>query len=53
MMNSAVSVEKIRPKMMVLAIGPHTTEVPPIPIAVGRSPTMVVSEVSRIGRIRV
>jgi hypothetical protein len=46
-------VEKIKPKIMVLAIGPQTTERPPIPIAVGNSPAMVVSEVRIIGLKRV
>lgn len=46
-------VEKINPKIMVLAIGPQTTERPPIPTAVGNRPAMVVSEVRIIGRNRV
>ena len=41
--------EKIRPKIIVLAIGPQTTDVPPKPIAVGMSPAIVVTEVRRIG----
>ena len=49
----AVTVEKSSPKMMVLAMGPHTTDFPPIPRAVGRSPAMVVREVRMIGLSRV
>jgi len=48
-----VNVEKMRPKIIVLAIGPQTTDSPPRPSAVGTSPAMVVREVSRIGRRRV
>ena len=50
---SAVKVEKINPKMMVLAMGPQTTDLPPKPRAVGRSPEMVVILVRRMGRSRV
>ncbi len=50
---SAVRVENTSPKIMVLAIGPQITDVPPRPIAVGRRPAMVVTEVRTIGRSRV
>ncbi len=39
--------------MIVFAIGCQTTDAPPRPIAVGRSPAMVVREVSMIGLRRV
>jgi len=46
---SAVMVEKTSPKMMVLAMGPQTTDSPPMPRAVGVSPAIVVREVRMIG----
>ena len=52
-MIKAVNVENTRPKMMVLAIGPQITDLPPRPRAVGVVPAMVVSDVRRIGRRRV
>ena len=45
--------EKRSPKIIVLAIGPQTTDTPPSPRAVGRRPAIVVSEVKTIGRKRV
>ena len=46
-------VEKMRPKIMVLAIGPHTADSPPKASAVGVRPAIVVIEVRRMGLSRV
>ncbi len=42
-------VENTKPKIIVLAMGDQTTEQPPIPIAVGNKPTIVVKDVNIIG----
>jgi hypothetical protein len=50
MRKRAVEVEKTSPNMMVLAMGPQTTDFPLIPAAVVRRPAIVVRDVRRIGR---
>jgi len=52
MMNRVRKVAHAKPKKMVLAIGAQISDFPPRPIIMGKTPDMVVIEVSIIGLTR-
>ena len=49
---SVKNVAIIRPQIIVVARGPQTTDLPPMPTAIGNNPKVVVMVVERIGRSR-